>query len=98
MNLTDYQTFNQHTTQYVFQLIKKYPPISINHDVNNNILSIRPLYDVASDVQFIKPTTKYTLEQMTVLVETTISVQQKTLTVFPLKPLIMKPLNQSVGF
>ena len=46
-----------------FQLIKKYPPISMNHDpisMNNNILSVSPLYDGASDIQFIKPAATYT--------------------------------------
>ena len=66
---------------HVFQLLKKYPPpISMNHDMSNNIFSIDPLSDVASDIQLLKPTTKYTLEQTTVLVEC------KGLTFFSTKP------------
>ena len=67
-----------------FQLIKKYPPASMNHGPisMSNILSVSPLYDGASDVQLIKPTVTYALEKTTVYVETTVLVECKGLTIF----------------
>ena len=63
------QSFNQHTTQSVFSTD---PPISIYQDpisMNNNILSVSLLNGWVSDVQLIKPTATYTLEQTTVKAE-----------------------------
>ena len=69
---------------HVFQLLKKNPPpISMNHDMSNNILSIDPLSDVASDIQLLKPTTKYTLEQTTQLLFLTIHQHRFAAASFP---------------
>ena len=81
MNFIEFTSFNQHTTHFVFQLIKKDPLISVNHDINNSILSVSALHEGASDVQ-----STYTLQLTTILVETTVLVEYKGLTIFSTKP------------